>query len=65
MRRLGVEPENDSYIAYQQLFNRNLPCDERLFNEYHALLVRHGKDVCRKSPRCDGCCLESLCRYRT
>jgi endonuclease-3 related protein len=64
MGRLGIEPENDSYSAYQQMFARNLPLDERLFNEYHALLVRHGKDVCRKSPRCDGCCLEPLCQYR-
>jgi endonuclease-3 related protein len=31
-----------------------------LFNEYHALLVRHGKESCRKQPRCQSCCLSGL-----
>jgi endonuclease-3 related protein len=26
-----------------------------LFNEYHALLVRHAKVVCRKVPLCGNC----------
>jgi endonuclease-3 related protein len=39
----------------------NLPHDEGLYNEYHALLVRHGKEVCRKRPLCPRCCLSSLC----
>ena len=62
--RLGLAPEKDSYAAYQELFADSLVPDERLFNEYHALLVRHGKDVCRKSPRCGGCCLTRLCRNK-
>jgi endonuclease-3 related protein len=63
LSRLGIAPPNQTYSAYQQLFACNLDPDEALFNEYHALLVRHGKDVCRKVPRCDGCCLETLCRH--
>jgi endonuclease-3 related protein len=63
LSRLGIAPPNQTYSAYQQLFSRNLPPDEALFNEYHALLVRHGKDVCRRAPRCDDCCLESLCHH--
>jgi endonuclease-3 related protein len=58
--QLGLAPANDSYEAFQRLFMDNLPQDERLFNEYHALFVRHGKDVCRKTPRCEGCCLAGL-----
>ena len=38
--------------------------DADLFNEYHALIVRHGKDVCRMRPRCEGCCLRAVCRWR-
>jgi endonuclease-3 related protein len=34
-----------------------------LYNEFHALIVRHGKDFCRKRPRCDDCCLRRQCRY--
>lgn len=33
----------------------------RLFNEYHALIVRHAKDVCRKRPLCECCCLAHVC----
>lgn len=64
LNRLGISPPNQTYGAYQQLFTENLPPDEALFNEYHALLVRHGKDVCRKAPRCDDCCLNPLCRHK-
>ncbi len=57
-------PEGDSYPAYQLLFMENLPRDAALFNEYHALLVRHGKDVCCKQPRCGQCCLRRVhCRF--
>ncbi len=62
--RGGLPPEGDSYRAYQLLFMDNLPRDTALFNEYHALLVRHGKDVCRNDPRCRRCCLRGRCRFR-
>ena len=58
--RLGLAPASNRYEAFQQLFVSNLPHDEGMFNEYHALFVRHGKDVCRKTPRCEGCCLWEL-----
>lgn len=64
LSRLGIAPPNQTYSAYQQLFAQNLPPDEAMFNEYHALLVRHGKDVCRKMPRCNDCCLEPLCHHK-
>lgn len=60
--RLGLNPDYGNYAALQAFFMAHLPVDERLFNEYHALLVRHGKEVCRKSPRCRDCCLRDLCR---
>lgn len=63
LSRLGLAPETDSYWAFQALFAENLPEDEGLYNEYHALLVRHGKGVCRKVPLCPTCCLTSLCPY--
>ena len=34
-----------------------------LFNEYHALIVRHGKEVCRVRPTCDSCVLRRQCRH--
>lgn len=61
VRRLGVAPQKDSYGAFQSLFHENLYPDANLFNEYHALLDRHAKETCRKSPLCDSCCLSQLC----
>ncbi len=51
-----------SYSAYQKFFMANLPPDTALFNEYHALLVRLGKEQCRKKPVCVGCCLRGECK---
>ena len=59
--RLGLVPESDTYAGWQQLFMRGLRPDAQLFNEYHALIVRHGKDVCRKRPLCGKCPLARIC----
>jgi endonuclease-3 related protein len=48
------------YEALQELFTNTLPQDTKLFNEYHALLVKVGKDHCRKTAICHGCPLEEL-----
>lgn len=60
--RLGLAPARDRYGDFQLLFMQQLPHDEQLFNEYHALLVEHGKDVCRRIPLCAGCCLAVECQ---
>ncbi len=59
--RLGVEPPEGTYDGWQALFTANLDADAALFNEYHALIVRHGKEVCRREPRCRGCPLLEVC----
>ncbi len=61
--RLGLAPEKDSYAGYQALFMENLPPDAQLFNDYHALLVCQGKNVCRRQPLCGECCLRDICRF--
>lgn len=48
------------YYQLKDLFEGSLPHDAELFNEYHALLVRVGKEHCRKRPRCAGCPLAEL-----
>ncbi len=60
--RIGLAPDSNSYSAYQSLFMNNLPADVKLFNEYHALLVCLAKDVCRKHPLCQQCCLNNICQ---
>ena len=61
--RLGLSPSQDSYDAYQTLFMEHLPSDAQLFNEYHALLVGLGKNVCRRRPLCPQCCLNDICQF--
>jgi endonuclease-3 related protein len=48
------------YEQLRELFQSNLPEDVQLFNEYHALLVKVGKEFCRHKARCAGCPLEKL-----
>lgn len=63
MDRLGLNSDYGNYTALQDVFMSNLTHDEKLFNEYHALFVRHGKEVCRKSsPLCHDCCLSKECQ---
>lgn len=61
LKRLDLAPRANSYGAHQQLFHQGMPADPVLFNEFHALLNRHGKETCKKEPRCGGCCLLELC----
>jgi endonuclease-3 related protein len=60
---LGLIREKADYEEVRALFMRHLPADPALFNEYHALIVQHGKEHCRKKPRCPGCGLHFLCRH--
>jgi endonuclease-3 related protein len=63
INRIGLAPEKDSYAAYQAWFMEYLAPDTGLFNEYHALLVRQGKNVCRRRPLCPQCCLNDICHF--
>ncbi len=63
INRIGLAPVGNRYNACQALFMDNLPTDTRLFNEYHALLVRLGKEACRRQPLCPQCCLTDFCRF--
>ena len=49
-----VEYEAD-YYALKEYFEGSLERDTQLFNEYHALIVRVGKEYCGKTPKCDEC----------
>ena len=55
LSRHNIVSESSDYDGIQQLFMQNLPSDSRLFNEYHALLVKLAKDICRKNPLCAAC----------
>jgi len=59
--RHQVIDEEFGYEAIQELFMDNLACDTRLYNEYHALLVRVGNVYCKKNnPNCAACPLQGI-----
>jgi endonuclease-3 related protein len=61
LTRHQLVPDKASYSKVQDFLHRNLPADEVLFNEYHALLVDVGKSWCRKAePRCEECPLKEF-----
>jgi endonuclease-3 related protein len=52
------------YEQVQRFLMGHLPLDAALYNDYHAQIVRLGKDHCRPRPRCSGCPLDDLCPKR-
>jgi len=60
LSRHGLVGEDADYGRLQAVFTDHLPARAPLFNEFHALIVRLGKDYCKKSrPLCRGCPLEN------
>ncbi len=58
--RHGLIEAGCGYEELRELFESNLAADAEMFNEYHALFVRVGKEYCRRAARCAGCPLEKL-----
>ncbi|MDP3143701.1 MAG: endonuclease III domain-containing protein [Candidatus Omnitrophota bacterium] len=60
LARHNILGSKDDYKTVQDIFMRNLKPQVRLFNEFHALLVRVGKDFCKKKPLCNLCPLKGI-----
>ena len=59
--RLGLCEREVGYETLRHALESALGPDVRLFNEYHALIVRHAKVSCRVKPLCEDCVLRSRC----
>ena len=53
--RHGALPRRAKYEEAKRFFEERLPKDVALYNEFHALLVALGNQVCRPRPRCETC----------
>lgn len=54
--RHNIFAYNLSYDDIRHIFEMKVPRDVQLYNEYHALLVKLGKEHCRKNePLCNTC----------
>ncbi len=60
--RLGLLDGEAGYETLRHQVETALPADVALFNEFHALIVRHAKEACRKRPLCEACPLAADCR---
>ena len=58
LSRHGLIPEESGYDEIKELVEGSLDRGTRLFNEYHALIVKVGKEHCRATAKCAGCPLE-------
>ena len=60
LARHNLIPRHADYQTIQGMFMDNLSQDTKMYNEYHALLVRLGKDLCKSRPLCEICPLNNL-----
>ncbi len=52
------------YRAIQRHFEKRVPRELATYQEYHGLLVRHAKTLCRRTdPACAECPVQSLCDF--
>jgi len=59
--RLGLIGGGETYEQLRHGCENALGPDTQMYNEYHALIVRHAKQACRKRPECRDCVLQELC----
>lgn len=59
--RFGFRQARADYESLRTSLEADLPRRVRLYQEFHALLVAHAKQVCRTRPRCAQCCLLAGC----
>jgi len=59
--RLGLLRANETYENLRLSFESVLRPNVGMFNQYHALIVVHGKNICKRQAECAECCLAELC----
>lgn len=46
--RLGIIEQSWKYEQVREFFENNLPKDVQIYQEFHALIVKHAKECCKK-----------------
>ena len=59
--RLGLFRERASFEEAHDEILREVDAEDSY--EFHINLIRHGRAVCRPTPRCDECALRRMCPY--
>lgn len=63
LSRMGVLTGAESYTDIRTLFMAEVEKDVPLYQHYHALIVTHCKERCRKKPLCSACIFKDICDY--
>ena len=62
--RLGLIAGDEMYEALRHKVEQSFAQRKKkakIYNEFHALIVRHAKDVCKVKPKCEECGLALVC----
>lgn len=63
--RLSLVRGDEHYEILRTFFETAIFPNVGIYQEYHALIVRHAKDICqKKQPRCNSCVLREFCPAR-
>jgi endonuclease-3 related protein len=61
LQRYRLARGDEDYEQLRALFEQAIERDVHLYQQYHALIVMHAKETCRKSPQCVRCALTKDC----
>lgn len=61
--RLGLLTGGENYDDIRALFMAGVNQEVPLYQHYHALIVTHCKERCRKTPLCSACLFKDICDY--
>ncbi len=63
--RIGIIDKSISYEALRIHIQEHIDQNVLLYNQYHALLVEHCKNICKVKPVCNNCILlkEGMCSF--
>lgn len=61
--RLGWLSADEDYDPIREWISARVPKDMKTYKEFHALIVRHCVEHCKKKPLCGGCPIGNHCGY--
>ena len=61
--RIGVSPYGNHYEDWQNFFITSTNSDTAFYQQYHALIVEHCKQMCSRTPLCHKCPINKICDY--
>jgi len=61
LERIDLIEGNESYEQLRSMLESALPKEANIYKKYHSVFVEHAKQVCKKKPICEACCLKLDC----